>query len=153
AACGSLTICYDTGAIRLDNSGTTDIVVGNVTVAIHPHTTGGKTVSLLGSFTVPAGQSGVLGGDPPKNKPGYDNFDTSGYPSNNCTPITDQNTVAITIAGVTTTLLDSAHVLDTDGIDLGYCKGNESIQWHTIGVAGVHNATISLYPANSNPAV
>ncbi len=152
-ACGSSPTCYDTGAIRLDNSGTTDISVSNVTANLHADMTGGKIFSLWGTFTVPAGKSVILAADPPNNNPGYDNFDTSGYPPNHCNPITEPPTVSITIGGVATVLSDSTHVLDTGGIDRGYCKQNESIQWRAIGAAGVDNATISLYPANANPAV
>lgn len=155
SACGTLSTCYDTGAIRLDNSGTAAILVDNVTVNIHGDMAGGKIFNLWGAFTVPAGQSVILAANPPNNNPGSDNFDTSGYPPDQCTPIAEPPTVAITIGGVTTTLVDSAHVLDTDGIDLGYCHSNESIQWHAIGVGavGVHSATLSLYPANTNPAI
>src|SRR5258708_21930643 len=149
-ACGTSPTCYDTGAIRLDNSGATDILVSNMTVGVHADMTGGKTFSLWGSFTVPAGKSVILAANPPNNNPTYDNFDTSGYPSNNCTPIAEAPRVTITIAGVATTLLDSTHVLDTGGIDAGYCspKQNESIQWRAIGASGVKTATLSLNPVN-----
>jgi hypothetical protein len=69
-----------------------------------------------------------------------DDFDTSGFPGNVCTPITVAPTVTITIGGVPTTLVDSTHVLDTGGIDLGFCglngSKNESIQWRPIGAPG-----------------
>ncbi len=154
-ACGALPLCYDTGAIRFDNSGTSSIVVSNVTVNVHGDMTGGKIFSLWGSFTVAAGKSVILAANPPANNPGYDNFDTSGYPSNNCTPIAEAPTVTVTIAGVATVLADSTHVLDTGGIDRGYCKPkrNESIQWRAIGAPGADTATLSLSPTNANPAV
>ena len=34
-ACGTLTVCYDTGAIRLDNPGTAPITVSSVSVDVH----------------------------------------------------------------------------------------------------------------------
>jgi len=151
-ACGTLTVCYDAGAIRLDNNGSAPIQVSSVSADIHSSITGGKLFSnLWGSFTVPAGQSVILTENPPANNPGYDNFDTSGYPSNNCTPITIAPTVSITVGGVTTTLADSGHVLDTGGIDAGYCppKHNESIQWQQIGATGTGHATLSLGPATT----
>ncbi len=138
AACGTLTVCYDAGGIRLDNPGTTPVTVDGVSVDVHSSVTGGKVFSnLWGSFTVPAGQSVVLTENPPASNPGYDNFDTSGYPST-CTPVTVAPTVTITIGGVPTTLSDSTHVLDTGGIDPGTCSPshNESIQWRPIGSAG-----------------
>ena len=154
-ACGTLTVCYDTGAIRLDNTGTTPVSVSNVTVDMHSSIPGGKLFNnLWGSFTVPPGQSVILAANPPATNPGYDNFDTSGYPSNNCTPITIPPTVSLTIGGVTTTLADSTHVLDTGGIDAGFCppKHNESIQWRPIGATGNTDATMSLGPATVTQA-
>src|SRR5512142_2140199 len=65
AACGTLPTCYDAGAIRLDNPGTTDITVGRVSVDIHSSIPGGKVFSLWGSFTVPAGKSVILTENPP----------------------------------------------------------------------------------------
>ncbi|MBV9380029.1 MAG: hypothetical protein JO242_05095, partial [Streptosporangiaceae bacterium] len=149
-ACGTLTVCYDTGAIRLDNPGTTPITVSSVSVDMHSSIPGGKLFSnLWGSFTVAPGKSVILAANPPASNPGYDNFDTSGYPANNCTPVTVAPTVTITVGGVATTLADSTHVLDTGGIDEGYCppKQNESIQWRPIGAPGVDDGTLSLGPA------
>jgi hypothetical protein len=148
AACGTLTVCYDAGAIRLDNPGSTPVTVDNVSVDIHTSISGGKAFNnLWGSFTVPAGESVILTENPPANNPAYDNFDTSGYPPNICTPVTVAPTVTITIGGVPTTLVDSTHVLDTGGIDAGFCKQNESIQWRPIGAAGTKTASLQLQPA------
>ena len=152
AACGTLTVCYDAGAIRLDNPGTTPVTVDSVSVDVHSSVTGGNVFNnLWGSFTVPAGQSVILTENPPASNPGYDNFDTSGYPST-CTPVTVAPTVTITIGGVPTTLSDSTHVLDTGGIDPGTCspKHNESEQWRPIGSAGTDDATLQLGPATTS---
>jgi hypothetical protein len=151
-ACGTLTVCYDGGAIRLDNPTSAPITVSRVSADVHSAIPGGKLFNnLWGSFTVAPGKSVILAANPPANNPGYDNFDTSGYPSNNCTPITIAPTVTITVGGVATTLADSTHVIDTGGIDAGYCqpKHNESIQWRAIGTAaaGGGKATLSLGPA------
>jgi hypothetical protein len=148
-ACGTLTVCYDAGAIRLDNNTSAAIPVSSVSADIHSSVPGGKLFSnLWGSFTVPAGQSVILTENPPASNPGHDNFDTSGYPGNNCTPVAVAPTVTITVGGTATTLADSGHVLDTGGIDTGYCppKHNESIQWQPIGSAGTGHATLSLGP-------
>src|SRR5260221_4093943 len=126
--CGTLALCYDAGAIRLDNNGSSDIAVSNVSVDDHSSVPGGKVFSLWGAFTVPAGQSVILTQNPPNNNPTNDNFDTSSFPNNNCTPLTVAPTVTLTIGGVATTLVDSTHVLDTGGVDRGSCqpKQNES---------------------------
>jgi hypothetical protein len=147
-ACGTLTVCYDTGAIRLDNPGTTPVTVTNVIVDMHSSLSGGKLfTNLWGTFTVNPGQSVILAANPPTNNPGFDNFDVSGYPPNQCTGVTVAPTVTITANGVTTQLADSTHVLDTGGIDAGFCKQNESRQWRAIGAAGILDATLSLGPA------
>lgn len=119
--CGALPSCYDAGAIRFDNSGSSGVVINNVTVDDHSSIPGGKVFSLWGSFTVPAGKSVIITEDPPNDDPGYNNFDTSGYPST-CTPISVQPTVTISIGNVSTLLVDTNHVLDTGGIDPGTCK-------------------------------
>jgi hypothetical protein len=148
SACGTLTVCYDTGAIRLDNPGTTPVTVTNVIVDMHSSISGGKLFkNLWGTFTVSPGKSVILAANPPATDPGYDNFDTSGYPPNQCTPVTVAPTVTITANGVTTQLADSTHVLDTGGIDAGYCKLNESIQWRAIGAPGTTDGTLTLGPA------
>ncbi len=68
-ACGTLTTCYDAGAIRLDNPGPTDITVGSVSVDIHSSIPGGKTFNLWGSFTVPAGQERDPHREPARQQP------------------------------------------------------------------------------------
>lgn len=149
-ACGTLQTCYDAGAIRLDNPTKSPITVTRVSVNDHSSLTGGKFFyNLWGSFTVAAGQSVILTENPPHSPANHDNFDTSGYPGNQCTPIKIAPKVSITIAGVTTTLADSTHVLDTGGIDEGYCPPpqNESIQWRPIGAPGTDDGSLSLGPA------
>jgi hypothetical protein len=148
--CGSLVLCYDTGAIRLDNPTTAPITVSSVIVDMHSSIPGGKLFgNLWGTFTVAPGQSVILAANPPATDPGYDNFDTSGFPANNCTPVTVAPTITITADGVVTKLADSTHVLDTGGIDAGFCppKKNESIAWRAIGAAGVTDATLTIAQA------
>ena len=153
--CGTLPYCYDAGAIRLDNTGSSDVTVHNVSVDDHSSLPGGAIFSLWGSFTVPAGKSVILTENPPGNNPSYDNFDTSGFPKGNCTPLTVAPTVTIAMGGAPTTLVDSTHVLDTNGIDTESCsvQRNESIQWRQIGTAGVKTATMTLSPATTTQLV
>jgi Bacterial Ig-like domain (group 1) len=153
--CGTLPHCFDSGAIRLDNHGTSDILINSVSVDDHSSLPGGKVFNLWGSFTVPAGKSVILAENPPGNNPSYDNFDTSGAPKGNCTPISIPPKITITIGGVPTTLVDSTHVLDTNGIDTESCavQQNEAIQWRQIGTTGVKTATLKLSPATTTLAV
>ncbi|MEY9967466.1 hypothetical protein ABIA33_005537 [Streptacidiphilus sp. MAP12-16] len=157
-ACGTLPACYDAGALRLDNPTSAPVTVSRVDVDMHSSLTGGKVFpNLWGSFTVPPGRSVILTENPPGNNPSYDNFDTSGFPGNNCTPLTVAPTVTLTVGGVASTLVDSTHVLDTNGIDLGFCKPahNESLQWRPIGTPsatpGSSRASVTLDDAT--PAV
>lgn len=152
--CGSIPHCFDGGAIRLDNHGTSNILIDSVSVDDHSSIPGGKVFNLWGSFTVPAGQSVILTENPTGTNQIYDNFDTSGAPQGNCTPITIPPTVTITIAGVPTTLVDSTHVLDTNGVDTESCavQQNEAIQWREIGTAGVKTATLTLGPTTTTLA-
>lgn len=153
--CGTLPHCFDAGAIRLDNSGSSDVTIDSVSVDDHSSIPGGKVFNLWGSFTAPAGKSVILTQNPPGNNPSYDNFDTSGAPKGNCTPLSVAPTVTITIGGVPTTLVDSTHVLDTNGIDTESCQvqQNEAIQWRQIGTTGVKTATLTLGPAKTSLAV
>ena len=154
-ACGALPLCYDAGAIRLDNNGSSDVTIDKVSVDIHSSIPGGKVFSLWGSFTVPAGKSVILTENPPNNNPNYDNFDTSGYPKGNCTPLSVEPTATFTIGGVPTTVVDSTHILDTHGIDLGSCKPkqNESIPWAQAGTLGVNASTVTLSPVTASQVV
>src|SRR5438270_149386 len=75
-ACGSLTTCYDAGAIRLDNPTSSPVTIGRVSVDNHSSITGGKVYNdLWGSFTVDPGKSVILTENPPTSNPTYDNFD------------------------------------------------------------------------------
>jgi hypothetical protein len=153
--CGTLPHCFDAGAIRLDNTSSSDIPIDSVSVDDHSSIPGGTVFNLWGSFTVPAGQSVILTQNPPNNNPGFENFDSSGFPKGNCTPITVAPTVTITVGGVPTTLVDSTHVLDTNGVDTESCsvQQNESIQWRHIGSPGVKTATLTLSPATATLGV
>jgi len=144
SGCGALQ-CWDAGAVMFRNQTSSPVTVSNVVVNVHGSITGGKIFNnLWGSFTVQPGQRVILTENPPATDPGYDNFDTSGYPSA-CPPhpITVAPTVKVTIGGKSTTLTDSTHVLDTGGIDPGTCSPshNESIAWRRIGTGTIPFAT------------
>ena len=120
----------------------------------HSSLPGGKVFdNLWGSFTVPPGQSVILTENPPASNPGFDNFDTSGFPAT-CTPITVPPTVTITVGGNPTTLADTTHVIDSGGIDAGSCspKTDESIQWRPIGSPGTTKASLTLAPSSATAA-
>ena len=148
--CGTLASRFDAGAIRLENPTGTDVAVSDVSVDDHSSITGGKVFDLWGSFVVPAGQTVILTQNPTGNNPSFDNFDTSSFPGNQCTPISVAPTVTITVGGVPTTLADSTHVLDTGGIDKGFCNTgaakNESAAWRPIGAAGNLDAALTIAP-------
>jgi hypothetical protein len=135
--CTGVKRCYDAGAIRLDNPTASPVTVSKVVVNDHASLSGGKIFSnLWGSFTVQPGKSVILTENPAHANDGFDDFDTSGYPSS-CTPITVAPKITFTIGGVNTTVADSTHILDTGGVDPGSCSPthNESIQWRAIGTS------------------
>jgi hypothetical protein len=136
---------FDAGAIRLDNPTDVPLPVDNVSVDLQRP---GPVFKLWGSFTIPAHGSAIL------TQTGQYNFDTSDYPLASCpTPAASSDKripkVTVTIAGVPTSLLDTGHVLDTGGFDYASCKPNESLQWRSIGGAGIgtEGGSIALTPA------
>jgi hypothetical protein len=136
---------FDAGAIRLDNPTGAPLPVDNVSVDLQRP---GPVFKLWGSFTIPAHGSAIL------TQTGQYDFDTSDYPLASCpTPAASSDKripkVTVTIAGVPTSLLDTGHVLDTGGFDYASCKPNESLQWRSIGGAGIgtEGGSIALTPA------
>jgi hypothetical protein len=137
------TACWDGGAVRLDNPGSTNVTGVQVVVVI-----GSKTYSLWGSsLTVKA--NGMLVLTETGSQPNSANFDGSDFPPNaynggntaSCANSGAIPAVKITIAGVTTTYLDSGQVLNTGGVDGGHClngtfvsgRMDESRSWVQIG--------------------
>jgi len=136
---------FDAGAIRLDNPTDVPLPVDNVSVDLQRP---GHVFNLWGSFTIPAHGSAIL------TQTSEYNFDTSDFPIASCptpAPSSDQHVpkVTVTIGGVPTSLLDTGHVLDTGGFDSASCKPNESLQWRSIGGAGIgaEGGSIALTPA------
>ncbi len=148
---------YDSGAIKLDNTTSAPISVTNVTVYFPNHNQyNGQTISLWGSFEIPANSSAILA------QTSYLGFDTSDYGisgincSNMAGPDNNPPQVLLKVSdAVTATLLDTGHVLDTGGLDsVGCPRGNESLQWRAIGTGGatVSSGNLTLEPLSSTVA-
>lgn len=137
----------DAGAMRLDNTGSTDIAIDSVVVDLNRP---GPTINLWGAFTIPAGQEAIL------TQTAQFNFDTSDFPIESCgvnaPAAVHPPLVTVTIGGTATTFTDSGHVLDTFGYDLA-CLGNESLAWVAIGKASVGPPTLTLSPASSTVTI
>jgi hypothetical protein len=159
----------DSGAVRIQNTGATNLTLDGLTVTLNPAGGGPGTQTFsLWSFgaglTLLPGQNAVFG-----STANY-NFDTSDFgvlgtfaPNNdNCSVgptaatalcINNAPIVAFTVDGILTPLSDTGHVLDTGGFDLvnaNPCPGgnnannqpgncNESLQWREIGTTGIEN--------------
>jgi fibronectin type 3 domain-containing protein len=141
------TTCWDAGAIRLDNPGSTDVTGVKVAVTI-----GSKTYGLWGSSqTVKA--HGMLVLTETGTSKNSENFDGSDEPPNsynggNTTSCVDSGAipnVQVTIAGTTTSYLDTGQVLNTAGVDIAHClngkfvsgRMDESHPWVQIGTSSV----------------
>lgn len=147
---GSLS--FDSGAIRLDNTGTSSITITNLLVTLRPND-GPVAFSIWDPLTIAPGQIGIF------TETSAYNFDTSDYgilgngavnitpefPLGGCTNPSDAAQAALCMAnapvvsfdenGTLVTLGDTGHVLDTFGYDFinGSSDGNESINWNLIG--------------------
>jgi RHS repeat-associated protein/uncharacterized repeat protein (TIGR01451 family) len=130
---GSGTV-YRAGAIRLDNPGSVPVTVDSVKVDLGRP---GPVFQLWQNIVVPAGGSTIL----TQSQDG--NFNTSASSIVGCglalaTNETRIPTLTVTVAGTSTDYADTAHVLDTGGFDSS-CRGNQSLQWRSIGTAGPEN--------------
>lgn len=128
---GSESGSFDAGALRIDNSGPSPVALDSLTVEIGD-TSFNTSGELWSSLVVPAKSGGEPGHLILTQTSDYD-FDTSdvGPPGDCDSPNAVIPLVQITIAGVTTNLMDSAQVLNTGGVDGASCPpgGNESHQW------------------------
>jgi fibronectin type 3 domain-containing protein len=139
------TTCWDASAIRLDNPGSTDVTGVQVVVTI-----GTKTYALWGSSQVVKAH-GMLVLTETGSSQNSTNFDGSDYPPNaynggntaSCVDSGAVPNVKITIAGSTTSYLDTGQVLNTGGVDGGHClngafvtdRMDESRPWVQIGTS------------------
>jgi RHS repeat-associated protein/uncharacterized repeat protein (TIGR01451 family) len=135
---GSGTV-YHAGAIRLDNPGSLPVTVDSVKVDLARP---GPVFQLWQNIVVPAGGSTIL----TQTQDG--NFNTSASSIVGCgLPLAPDETripkITITVAGTSTDYDDTAHVLDTGGFDSS-CRGNQSLQWRSIGTAGPENPAGSI---------
>ena len=144
---------YDGGAIRVvNNSGNTVRVNA---IALHLDTctyTGWPAADLApgADLIVTQLKSGAAAGCTGPTPDGLDTSDIGPNGSNyarNCDPNGMVPTVDITVDNVTTTYADSGQVLNTGGLDAGWCSGNESTQWTTIGHAPCRGSLLTLTPS------
>ncbi|HEX3126417.1 MAG TPA: carboxypeptidase regulatory-like domain-containing protein [Thermoanaerobaculia bacterium] len=119
---------FDSGAVRIDNTSDSPLVVDRVVVDLQRP---GPTFSLWGSFTIPPHWSAILA------QTNGENFDTSEYTIVGCGGTLSPTEkripkITVTVGGFSTSYLDTAHILDTFGYDLA-CIRNESLQWRAVG--------------------
>ncbi|HZF07956.1 MAG TPA: carboxypeptidase regulatory-like domain-containing protein [Thermoanaerobaculia bacterium] len=122
---------FDAGAVRLDNTGDSPLLVDKVVVDLQRP---GPVFDLWGSFTIPAHGSAIL-----TQNFSY-NFDTSDFDLVGCGGTLSPNEkripkITVTIGGFSGSYLDTAHIIDTFGYDLA-CRDNESLQWRPVGAGG-----------------
>ncbi|HEY2044413.1 MAG TPA: fibronectin type III domain-containing protein [Jatrophihabitans sp.] len=136
------TTCWDASAVRLDNPNATDVTGVHPVVVI-----AGSTYDLWGTnVTVRAHSTLVLtetGGQNSENFDGSD-FSPNSYNGGNAASCTNSGaipSVNVTIAGATTSYVDSGQVLNGGGVDSGHCVNgsfvsgriDESHPWVQIG--------------------
>lgn len=137
---------FRAGAMRLDNTGGSDVVVDKVTVNLGRP---GPTFQLWSNFTVPANGSAIL------TQTADNNFNTSAAaPIVTCGQPLAQGetripTITVTIGGTDFPFSDTAHVLDTGGFDSS-CRGNQSLAWRPIGTTGSERASATLHLSSEN---
>jgi hypothetical protein len=151
--CAPVSACvYDAGAIRVVNNSGNTVHVGAIALHIDTCTyTGWPAADLAPGADLVVTQllSGPAAGC---TGPTPNTLDTSDIGPNGssyaniCVPDGIQPRVDITVDNVTTTYTDSGQVLNTGGIDGGFCTGNESIQWTKIGHAPCPGSLVSLVP-------
>lgn len=156
---------FDSGAIRIDNTGATSITITGMTVALN----GGATVfNFWNALTIGAGQTGIF-----TQTYSY-NFDSSDYgflpspsaidgshPLGGCTNpgalssaqqamcIANRPVVSFSENGNPLSFTDTGSVLNTFGYDFiyGSSDGNESINWNVIGTSVNRGGTSVPEPA------
>ena len=127
---GSGSGVYDAGAILLLNNGPGNVTFNDLVVDDFANL---AVFQLWGAF---AGQVIAPGQMMIFTQTADYNFDTSDQPIlGPGTPQPNQPKVHFTIDGVTTTYVDTAQVLNTEGFDVAII-GNESHQWRLIGTTG-----------------
>jgi hypothetical protein len=122
----------DAGAVRIDNTGPAAFTIQNMVVDSFGD---GASFAIWGGslpLTLNPGQMAIF------TQTTQYNFDTSDDQGSNPNALPQ---VHITIGGVTSTFVDSAQVLNTEGTDHLAASGlNESHQWRPIGTFGGQSA-------------
>ncbi len=122
---------FDAGAIRLINTGGGAIQIQGLTVDSFENA---ASFTIWGGslpFTLNSGRSAIF------TQTGQFNFDTSDQPIHDLPASSAQPRVTFTVDGVTTSFIDTAQVLNTEGSDtLALHVLNESHQWRDIGTFG-----------------
>jgi len=152
----------DSGAIRIDNTGATPIVITNMTVKLNGGS--GPTFAIWGSLTINPGQKGIFTQLDPSNNAQFDTSDSgflgtaagadATHPLGGCTSpsnagvcSTHQPIISFLENGTLITGNDTGHILDTFGYDLvnlGPPAGdlNESINWTALGQGGSRGGSV-----------
>ena len=158
---------FDSGAIRIRNTGATAITISNFSVTMNGG--GGQVYSLWNSLTIGSGQDGIF------TQTGSYNFDSSDNstsgpaggitgsdPGSNGIGGCSSTAATQAAAGITAycagrqpivsfnengslfTLSDKGHILDTGNYDfVNYSPdGNESINWNLIGTGASRGGTV-----------
>ncbi len=151
---------YDGGAIQVVNNSGNTVHVNAIALHLDTCTYTGWPGAVLAPGTdliVTQLKSGAAAGCTGPTPDGLDTSDIGPNGSNyarNCVPDGIVPTVDITIDNVTTTYADSGQVLNTGGVDAGWCSGNESTQWTTIGHAPCRGSLLTLTPpAQTHPVL
>jgi hypothetical protein len=128
---------FDSGAILIQNLSSNTMTIAHVTASIGASCTFDIWPS---NMSLPAGKALILAqestgsdeGCPSTSDGTFDTSDVINYPE--CNHDRTVPIVRITIGTATASYLDTGQVLNTGGIDPGYCSGsNESEQWVPIG--------------------
>lgn len=157
---------FDSGAVRILNTGASAITISNFTVSLY----GGATFNFWNALTIGAGQNGIFTATFP------DNFDSSDFSGNGAPPggiqasdagsngIGGCSSTAATLASAGLTAFcaaraptvsfdigvnhfsftDSGHILDTGFYDFvnNNIDGNESINWNEVGAGANRGGTV-----------
>jgi hypothetical protein len=144
---------YDAGAIRVVNNSGNTVHVNAIALHLDTCTYTGWPGAVLApgaDLIVTQLKSGAAAGCTGPTPDGLDTSDIGPNGSNYariCVPNGIVPTVDITVDNITTTYADSGQVLNTGGVDAGWCSGNESTQWTTIGHAPCRGSLLTLTPS------
>jgi hypothetical protein len=154
---------FDSGAVKIDNTGALPITITNMMVTLNSGT-GPIAFTIWGALVIPAGESGIYAQTFSYNLdtsdspflPGGIGID-AGHPLGGCTNpgalnatqlndcTIDAPVVAFTVDGLTNvSAVDTGNILNTFGYDFVCCSsdGNESINWNLIGTSPIRGGSV-----------